>query len=1283
MNSSSIRIGYLICFLLNFFTQLNLLTCGFKFLLCFNSNFFFTMKNLFAFSLVFVFSFSNAQNLFIPNEVNYRVWGTQNNIIALDLDQDGDQDVISISAGSGGVMLGENINNEHFQFQELIGLPSGHREIDSGDLDGDGDVDFVVCTSLGSVHWIENNGSLNFTSHEIDTVGIFEDILMVDLDGDGDQDMVSSNFDTDEIHWYENDGSQVFSLNTISFPNLTLPSEILAEDFDGDGDMDLACMDYFHELFWFENDGMTNFTINTIQSYGYVKDIESSDLDDDGDMDIQIVENGLVYWLENDGLGSFSNSLIINASSTTLACIFTEDIDQDGDQDICLHGNEGLFWYENDGSENFTENSIPGDVPANSGVSDMVFLTDMDNDTDIDIISCPGYYGDIELYANDGSQNFEVFSLTGQSMQVNETISVDLDGDGDNDLISANGYNVRGLIWHENVDDEFFVHHPIADSCAGVRSIKSVDLDSDGDMDLVIGNNQGPVEGVIWLVNDGNQQFSYQVVVDSVPFVKAVEVMDFDGDGDQDIVYANTGFSPTLSQEIVWCENDGLQNFTENTLYTGLYLVQMLVEDLDSDSDPDIVLSTGQSGNSVLWLENDGNQNFVEYTVSANVPGAWGISVRDLDEDGDLDIVSASPSDDKLSWHENDGTQGFTEHVISNTLIVPHAVAVADMDNDSDLDIVVSIEFDGEIHWYDNDGNENFTDHLVAEGQWSMESILANDFDGDGDIDIITSNKIQNSVVVNENVLINDLLQISCIPFVDANLNGVLDSTELIINNAEIDIDSNPFYESVFNGVQLFFIQDSGVYTISLDGAIWNPTDSLYRTITVDTPVTTGIDTSIFIGVNPVNDILLGLDITGGRPRCGQTVLHRLTLSNWGNTIDSGYVYYELDDSLAFVSATPAPSATSGQTLTFDIEDLPTGQNQNIDVYVEMPQTITGMSHQMIASIDTGTLFYVDSLEYVEEVLCSFDPNDKQVIPQYTDAGYILAENELEYIVRFQNTGNDTAYYVEIQDVIDDNLDLGSIELVASSHPVEMAFDYITRMVRFKFENINLVDSLTNEVGSQGFVKYSIRPSANLPEGTQIENTAAIYFDGNAPIITNTTLNTLFDCASLAESISVSDTIFYLGWNMPLNISIGESYVNTAVWELDGVPVTGSEDGLEYTFTEEGEYTLHLSLENDLCSLDTTFYFEVIDNMGVNELSGNMTMDVYPNPTNGAINIQLDKPYEQVEVSVFSCLGQLVSKTYFQKEALLDMKIEGAEGLYFIEVKADKESSGTIKVLKY
>lgn len=146
---------------------------------------------------------------------------------------------------------------------------------------------------------------------------------------------------------------------------------------------------------------------------------------------------------------------------------------------------------------------------------------------------------------------------------------------------------------------------------------------------------------------------------------------------------------------------------------------------------------------------------------------------------------------------------------------------------------------------------------------------------------------------------------------------------------------------------------------------------------------------------------------------------------------------------------------------------------------------------------------------YCTEVRASCDPNDKSAVPTgYGADNTIRANTDLEYKIRFQNTGNDTAFRVVIVDTLPPMLNPATLEAGVSSHPYRLDV-YPGGILHFVFDPVALPDSSANEVASHGFVTFRIAQKPDLPGGTEIDNKAAIYFDFNDPVITNTAFHTI------------------------------------------------------------------------------------------------------------------------------------------------------------------------------
>ena len=144
-----------------------------------------------------------------------------------------------------------------------------------------------------------------------------------------------------------------------------------------------------------------------------------------------------------------------------------------------------------------------------------------------------------------------------------------------------------------------------------------------------------------------------------------------------------------------------------------------------------------------------------------------------------------------------------------------------------------------------------------------------------------------------------------------------------------------------------------------------------------------------------------------------------------------------------------------------------------------------------------------------QENIGSYDPNDKAASPVGYGSRFQIDQNvDLEYKIRFQNTGTDTAFTVRIEDKLSEHLDIETIIPGASSHDYSFCVHDDGTMI-FLFENILLPDSSTNQIGSNGFVNFKVAQKPDVALETIIPNTANIFFDFNDPVITNEVLHTV------------------------------------------------------------------------------------------------------------------------------------------------------------------------------
>jgi hypothetical protein len=124
---------------------------------------------------------------------------------------------------------------------------------------------------------------------------------------------------------------------------------------------------------------------------------------------------------------------------------------------------------------------------------------------------------------------------------------VDVDGDGDMDVLSASFYDLK-IAWYENDGNENFTPHTITTSASGASSVFAVDIDGDGDMDVLSASYMD--NKIAWYENDGNENFTPHIITTSAMGAVSVFAVDVDSDGDMDVISASDG-----DGKIAWYEN--------------------------------------------------------------------------------------------------------------------------------------------------------------------------------------------------------------------------------------------------------------------------------------------------------------------------------------------------------------------------------------------------------------------------------------------------------------------------------------------------------------------------------------------------------------------------------------------------------------------------------------------------------------------------------------------------------------------------------------------------------
>ena len=335
--------------------------------------------------------------------------------------------------------------------------------------------------------------------------------------------------------------------------------------------------------------------------------------------------------------------------------------------------------------------------------------------------------------------------ISNASVQGIMAAAADVDGDGDEDLVSAE-YGAGLVSWYENsgTAPPVWTKRTIDSFASGPQNVAAADVDDDGDLDLFSANfNQ---EGIVWYENSGAAPPQWTKRLISGISAWGLFAADVDGDGDIDGIGGNLFDEAPAHIGVEWYENDGgaPPHFTVRRVSPGFVEAASLnAADLDSDGDTDI-LSVDVFADTVHWFENDGATPpaWTQRAVTTTADEVFSVFAADLDRDGDMDVLSASSGDDKIAWYENDGSKPpvFTPHVITTSASRAIGVFAIDLDGDADVD-VVSAARDDEIAWYESDGRTppSFTRRVISNDCADPEGVFAARLDPDADVDILTA----------------------------------------------------------------------------------------------------------------------------------------------------------------------------------------------------------------------------------------------------------------------------------------------------------------------------------------------------------------------------------------------------------------------------------------------------------------------------------------------------------------------------------------------------------------
>ncbi|MDW3651331.1 MAG: T9SS type A sorting domain-containing protein [Bacteroidia bacterium] len=462
----------------------------------------------------------------------------------------------------------------------------------------------------------------------------------------------------------------------------------------------------------------------------------------------------------------------------------------------------------------------------------------------------------------------------------------------------------------------------------------------------------------------------------------------------------------------------------------------------------------------------------------------------------------------------------------------------------------------------------------------------------------------------------------------------------------------------------------------------------------------------------------LVVNITSTPFRTGFPATIWLDAFNDGCQPVTGEVVLVLDPFLSYNSSSPPPDTIIGDSLIWYVSNMNFDSPHfmaAVDVTVSLN---AGIGERICLDADISpktndTNTKNNSRDYCRDVINAFDPNDKLASPQgLCEEGYIEANERLTYTVRFQNTGNANAINIFILDTLDQDFDINSLKVVGQSHKPMITEILSDRVLKFRFDNIYLPDSTTDEKNSHGYVMFEVAPLAGLPVGTELTNAAGIYFDFNEPVITNTVLNTITDVlpsldtsyvsASSCNSYTLNGRTYMQSGSFVQQLSGMGPCDSVVILNLSLQPLDTSVTLISKTLTanEGGAHGLNVSYQWVDCDNNNSpingatqqsftpqrngNYAVIISRDNCSELSACTNVSVlsidsdfqaqlkyYPNPTQARVIFELGGFYQEVSLSIQNATGQRVGGERHFGISTLGLDLAHPAGIYFVQLVAD------------
>ena len=684
-----------------------------------------------------------------------------------DVDGDGVVDIAVPSREPEGVLVLLGSGTGMFSQASLHGTEPAASTLLLEDVNDDGLDDLIFGTDeIGddvSIRLSQGDGTFS-DERVVATIGLVSTLTANDFNGDGAVDIVIGYSDVDRVQIAHGDGNGVFA--DAGDYAAGGPAAMLASgDFNGDGHLDAAVASPEFggvSVLPGNDEGTFDDPIATAIPVPPTQ-VAAGDLDHDGVLDLIVTNNSPIFVLHGHGDGTFTPEQTVGYEYRSLDAIALTDADEDGRVDILCTGYEfftgatSVSVYRGMGDRTFT---FGGPRFGRAGGIRAMAVVDVDGDDHVDVvIDGDADSGIVLLGAGDATfgppptptEHAAVFAHP-----------VDIDGDGDLDLILANKQSTfsRDFTVLRNHGGGVFDDEAGYGSDNWHHFIAIGDFDDDGVSDVAI------TGGSHIMIYRGSSDGSFTPIneLDAAVNAKAIIAVDFDDDGSLDIATINT------YEDAVWVRRGlGDGSFLAADMFAlGAEPYDVAAGDLNGDGAPDLAIATA---GGVSILANLGDATFAPESRLFEGSIRWSIAVADLDGDTARDLITAGrPNDDAdhvVSVWLNDGSGAFpTDEVMYDTGLNPLGIDIVDMDGDRVVDVVSRGSHD--------EGKDFVV--LFGAGDGSLHSptryhmgrspgpVALADFDGDGSVDMATPSS-------NEGVLV----QLSRCAVCTADIDGSTD----------------------------------------------------------------------------------------------------------------------------------------------------------------------------------------------------------------------------------------------------------------------------------------------------------------------------------------------------------------------------------------------------------------------------------------------------------------------------------------------------------------------------